>query len=139
MATLTITADSTPDYDNWGPDSYWSCEDWMTWFYALKKALGSDKAVAKWEAAWNDQSIDEHNYNWCKYSSDFNLFLKKEGIVGASNLLANTVVATTEVIDNTGTAAVKASKTISTIIPIIIIVVVILGALFIYKNFILVK
>ncbi len=133
---MLITSDSKPDYDDWGPDTYWSCSDWITWFYALKKEYGSTVAIQKWEEAWGNQSIDEHDYSWCKYDSDFNAFLKKEGIKGASHLLANTIIAATDVIDNVGTAAQKASKTVSTIIPIVIIIAVLLAAFFVYKNFI---
>jgi hypothetical protein len=33
----TITADSKPDYDDWGWDDYWDIEDWMKWHKELCK------------------------------------------------------------------------------------------------------
>lgn len=35
MAKYTITADSKPDFDDWGPDDYWSLKDWVDWHKAL--------------------------------------------------------------------------------------------------------
>ncbi len=137
MATLNIiTADSKPDFDEWGPDNYWSCEEWIYWHGTLKKKYGAVEANSKWLTAWDSQSADEHNYNWCKYSTEFNNFLKREGIKGASNLLANSIVSATDIIENTGNAARKATKTVDFLIPVIVILVIALAATYVYKNFI---
>lgn len=49
-----ITADSTPDYDEWGPDTYWRCQDWVDWYSALEARDGSQKADRTWARAWTD-------------------------------------------------------------------------------------
>ena len=36
--------EATPDYDGWGPDSWWTAQDWLTWHRSLKSKYGLDKA-----------------------------------------------------------------------------------------------
>jgi hypothetical protein len=96
-----ITYQSKPDYDDWGIDTYWSCSDWITWHAQLKKKFGQTEANKIWLTAWNKQDAWENNYNWCKYNSDFNNFLNREKIQGASHVVAKVFVNTTKGIENT--------------------------------------
>ena len=47
-----VTADSEPDYDGWGPDSYWTCGDWLNWYLANRKRYGREAAKRKFVPAW---------------------------------------------------------------------------------------
>lgn len=47
--SYNITADSTPDYDDWGMDDYWSLADWVEWHKQLRNKYSSDNKEAKTE------------------------------------------------------------------------------------------
>lgn len=128
MPTYTITADSVPDYDNWGPDDYWSCNDWITWHKELKKKYTKAEADKKWIAAWEQQGGTEHNANWCKYSGSFNEYVRKEKL-DVSNFIANILNDATTVIENAGDTAVSATKILKWVVPGIVIAAAI-GVLF---------
>lgn len=49
-----ITADSTPDYDDWGWDEHWGCDEWVQWWGALSARHGPRVADQKWGKAWLD-------------------------------------------------------------------------------------
>ena len=48
----TINADSSPDYDDWGWDDYWSVEDWKNWHGEMEKKYGEAEASRRWLEAW---------------------------------------------------------------------------------------
>lgn len=73
-----ITAQSKPDYDEWGWDDYWSCADWVKYHVELKKTFGADVAKQMWYQAWEKQDGTASPYNWCKYNSHFYDYFKKE-------------------------------------------------------------
>jgi hypothetical protein len=54
--TYTITADSYPDYDDWGYDDYWSITDWQTFYDKLIQKYGADEGSRRWLDAWHRQS-----------------------------------------------------------------------------------
>lgn len=49
-----ITADSKPEYDKWGPDNHWSCDDWVNWHKAMVAKFGEAEADLRWRNAWLD-------------------------------------------------------------------------------------
>lgn len=128
MATYNITADSVPDYDNWGPDDYWSCTDWINWHKALKAKFGKVKADETWLHAWNEQDSFEHAFNWCKYAGDFNSYAKSENL-NVSHLLADLINGVTSVGENAITTATTTSKILKYLIPVAVVLVA-LGVLF---------
>lgn len=52
MTRPNVTAQSSPRYDGWGPDSPWGCEEWIAWHRALSAAHGTARADEVWAAAW---------------------------------------------------------------------------------------
>jgi hypothetical protein len=50
--TETITADSAPDFDAWGPDAAWDCPEWVAWWHAMAARDGPEAADRRWIAAW---------------------------------------------------------------------------------------
>jgi hypothetical protein len=52
--SFNITANSVPVYDSWGWSDYWACEDWVTWFNAVKTRDGEATARQKFIDAWID-------------------------------------------------------------------------------------
>lgn len=132
-----ITAQSTPDYDQWGWDSYWSCTDWITWHQALEKEFGRSEANRIAQAAWDQQDFFEHNRSWCKYNQDFVKYFKSVGLGGDQSFTSMAY----ETVYNVGNAGINVSETVQNIselikkmLPIILIVVVILGILYVNKK-----
>lgn len=64
MADLVIPYDAKPDYDDWGPDSFWDLGTWVGWHRGLVKKYGRtlDKpggypiADKIWLDAWTKQT-----------------------------------------------------------------------------------
>jgi hypothetical protein len=69
---LDITAQSLPDYDEWGPDQHWGCTDWMVWYDKLKEEYGKNEARVVWKSAWEKQG-----YWDVLYKIALELFLRK--------------------------------------------------------------
>lgn len=134
MPVYNITADSTPDYDSWGPDDYWSCEDWITWHKALKAKYGKAEADSKWLAAWNAQDSFEHNYNWCKYAAAFNTYVSTEKLA-ASHLLADIFSGVTKIGENAVDTATSTSKILKYLIPTVIVIIVIGAIIYFGKRY----
>jgi len=74
---LDITAQSLPDYDDWGPDQYWGCTDWMVWYDRLKEEHGKNEARIIWKSAWEKQGYWDYAYNQCPLQDDFRDFSRK--------------------------------------------------------------
>jgi hypothetical protein len=99
-------ATSTPDYDDWGPDSWWTSSDWIIWHGALKRAYGLDEANRQFITAWENQSslsapidarsFDEQFKNYARQNGFFDaLFTGIGGLVGRVTSTTGDVVAGT--------------------------------------------
>jgi hypothetical protein len=47
------TWNTVPNYDEWGSDSYWSCEEWVQYHKLLKEHFGEERAKYIWEFAYS--------------------------------------------------------------------------------------
>ena len=59
---------STPDYDGWFWDSYWTPQDWITWHKSLKAQYGLEEANSRFIIAWEKQGafsapLDARSFN----------------------------------------------------------------------------
>ncbi len=86
-----IDYNSSPDYDDWGWDKYWSCNDWIEWYEALKNQYGRGDAQRRWKSAWFDPQND--TWLWdksdsCAYDVSFVDYFNREGISVTSNLVS---------------------------------------------------
>lgn len=52
LFSTLIDSASTPDYDGWGVDTHWTCEDWVNWHKALVEKYGKEQADEMWVSAW---------------------------------------------------------------------------------------
>lgn len=84
MPVSLITYESVPDYDDWGPDTYWNCMQWENWFYALKTHFGTNIAKEVWSQAWDQQSMGSSALDCRSFDSDFRAFLKKQDLESAA-------------------------------------------------------
>ena len=88
---LNITAQSLPDYDDWGMDQYWTCSDWMIWYDKLKDFHGKTDARIKWKSAWEKQGYWDHAINQCPLEQTFRDFSRKNKLDSAG-LLSDALV-----------------------------------------------
>lgn len=138
----TITANSTPDYDGWGWDSYWSAEEWVQWHKTLVAAFGKQAANDTWKMAWGKQGAWEHPFNWYKYNRGFTDYFKSQGIdVGwfGSKIITTTGEAVIEVTENVTDAAADLSQGVvstANVLKIVAPTLLIGIGYYFYKNYI---
>jgi hypothetical protein len=49
---MVTTWNIVPDYDEWGWDDWWNCDDWVTWHKHLKAHFGEERARLIWNYAY---------------------------------------------------------------------------------------
>jgi hypothetical protein len=134
---MQITAASIPDYDGWGPDTYWSCSDWITWHKALVQEYGLENANTIAQEAWNKQDAFEHNYNWCKYNQEFVSYFKSVGL-GADQSFASLAWEGIHNVADAGLNVTGGIKNVSVILkkllPILLLVAAIIAIIYVSKK-----
>lgn len=115
-----ITAQSQPDYDGWGIDDYWTCNDWMIWHSRLKAEYGLSTANEKWITAWNEQDVWESNYNWCKYNCDFAAFAQANNLP-IRNIFSRLTCGVVDVGGNIADGFTTGAKIVKVAIPLAVI------------------
>ena len=75
--------DATPDYDNWGPDSWWTAQDWLTWHRSLKAKYGLDEANARFINAWQKQGLFSAPLDARSFDTSFRDYAKANGFFDA--------------------------------------------------------
>jgi hypothetical protein len=79
-----ITYTSTPDYDEWGYDTSWTCDDYMTWHKAMVLAYGAEMASLIWLKYWaynaNGVPTGFDSTDWCSSSPTFAAYFQSYGI-----------------------------------------------------------
>lgn len=95
-------ADSKPDYDGWGPDSWWTANDWMTWHRSLKAKYGLDDANVRFVNAWQQQGALSSPLDARSFDTNFRDYAKANGFFDALyyglGALAKPIGTTTDVI-----------------------------------------
>lgn len=74
------TWNTAPDYDGWGPDSSWSCADWIQWHKLLKEHFGKEKAKILWEYAFSKQTFGASALDCRTFNSSFRSYMTEEGL-----------------------------------------------------------
>lgn len=77
-----ITWDSTPDWDEWGWDTYWYCDDWILYHEALLEHYGDLNTANKiWRNQWAKQSsfFSDTKFD-CPIQKTFSQYFKDQGI-----------------------------------------------------------
>lgn len=78
MAVTSWT--QVPNYDEWGADTYWNCDDWMTWHKHLKEHFGSDRAKLIWNYAYAQGTFGAEHWDCRTMNSTFRDYARKEGL-----------------------------------------------------------
>lgn len=76
-----ITADSVPDLDDWGWDSFWGCDEWITWHKAMKRKYGLKNANIRFATEWNKQGFGAHALGCRTIDSDFRQYVRANGLL----------------------------------------------------------
>jgi hypothetical protein len=93
---------STPDYDEWFPDSWWTAHDWVTWHKALKTKYGLDEANARFINAWQKQGVLSAPLDARSFDTSFRDYAKAngffDGLYYGLGAVAKPIGATTDVV-----------------------------------------
>lgn len=126
-----ITADSTPDLDDWGYDDFWTCSDWMLWHGLVKKKYGKPEADRRFIHHWNLQTLGAHALDCRSFNTAFRDFLKKERLLdeayGSAGILApigavtDVVSSGSDVVSDTAKGAETAGKLLKWGLPLLLV------------------
>lgn len=75
-----LTADSEPDFDNWGPDDYWSCAAFMTWHQLMEQKYGQAQANLRFGDAMEIAFTFGSYHQNCAYDQGFRDYFRSKGI-----------------------------------------------------------
>jgi hypothetical protein len=78
---MAVTSwNSVPDYDEWGRDSFWSCDDWIRWHALLKEHFGAEKARYIWNYAYKEGSMFSAHSDCRTFNSAFRTYAQKNNL-----------------------------------------------------------
>ena len=135
------TWNTAPDYDEWGVDESWSCEDWIQWHRLLLEKFGKAKAKILWEYAYSKSGNLSSNLDCRTFNSAFRNYARDNGL----DTYANAGIFT-PIFEGYGAIADASSgllggvgsffnpKTIKTILTIVVVGAVGFGGLYAYRT-----
>jgi len=113
---------STPDYDGWLWDSWWTAQDWITWHRALKAKYGIDEANSRFLAAWQKQSAGAAPLDARSFDSNFREYAKAngffDGLYWGSGVIAKPLGTATDVVTGVTEGASTFAKLSKYLIPV---------------------
>jgi len=121
-----ITADSMPNHDGWGPDSYWGCLDWIDWHKALKNKFGKESADKIWATEYDKSTWGAHEISCSTRNDEFKQYVNKEGLNKKSSILTRVYRAEASIdviaqpFRDIGGAATNTAKVLRYAIPILV-------------------
>lgn len=71
------TWNTAPNYDEWGRDTYWSCDDWIQWHKLLKQHFGDEKARYIWSTAYAKGSMGAAHWDCRTFNTTFREYVTK--------------------------------------------------------------
>ncbi len=100
---VVTTWNIVPDYDQWGVDTSWSCDNWVQWHKELKKRFGGEKANAIWNYAYSLQGDFSSALDCRTFNSAFRTYMAQEGLdpyasAGAFALILKPIGAGTDLV-----------------------------------------
>jgi hypothetical protein len=136
-----INWNSVPDYDQWGVDSFWNCEDWITWHKKLLEHFGQQTAKDLWDYAYAKSGNFSSNLDCRTFNSTFRAYVNKNGLSPYANAgvlapVLSTYGTATDILGGTlsGVSSFFTGDKIKTIMNILLIGGVIYGGVYIYKS-----
>ena len=74
------TWNTVPNYDEWGADTYWNADDWVTWHKLLLKHFGKDRANIIWNYAYAQGSAFAAHSDYRTTNSNFRSYVKSQDL-----------------------------------------------------------
>ena len=143
-----INWNTVPDYDEWGYDTYWSCDDWITWHQRLVEHFGEATATDIWNYAFAQSTNLSSNLDCNSLNATFRAYVKAHNLKPNNDLVTQAVGTavdvTSGVLDTTSNVASGVLGTVNSIfggtnlkktIDIILIVGGVLGIAYVYRAF----
>ena len=75
-----INWNTTPDYDEWGVDTWWNCQDWITWHKRLVEHFNKPTANDIWNYAYAKSGSLSGNLDCRTFNSDFREYVRQNGL-----------------------------------------------------------
>ena len=69
-----------PDYDQWGSDTWWKCDEWIAWHKRLKEHFGSERAKLIFNYAYAQGSDFSGHYDCRTFNGAFRKYAREEGL-----------------------------------------------------------
>lgn len=143
-----ITWNSVPDYDEWGIDDFWSCNDWVTWHQKLAKHFGEATATEIWNYAFAQTTNLSSNLDCNSLDSSFRAYVREHNLKPNTDIIVEALGTTTDVLtgalSTTSNVASGVFGTVNSVFGgsnlkktfnIVLIVGGIIGVAYVYKAF----
>jgi hypothetical protein len=75
-----INWNTAPDYDEWGNDTWWNCQDWIMWHKKLVEHFNKPTANDIWNYAFAQSGNLSGNLNCRTFNSAFRTYVKNNGL-----------------------------------------------------------
>ena len=136
------TWNNAPDYDQWGNDTSWSCEDWIMWHKLLKEKFGQNKANFMWDYAFAQSGNLSSNLNCRTFNSSFRTYIKNNGLNPFANagIFAPVLQGAGTIQDVTGNVlggvtSFFSSSNVKNILNVVALGAVVFGGIYAYRTF----
>jgi hypothetical protein len=136
------TWNTAPDYDQWGNDTSWNCNDWILWHKLLKDKFGENKAKFMWDYAFAQSGSLSSNLDCRTLNSSFRTYVKENGLDPFANagIFAPVLQGAGTIQDVvggslSGITSFFSGNNIKNILNIVAIGAVVVGGIYAYKTF----
>jgi hypothetical protein len=135
------TWNTAPDYDQWGIDTSWNCNDWILWHKYLKEKFGQNKANFIWNYAYSLSGNLSSNLDCRVFNSSFRAYVNENKLTPYANAgifapVLQGVGTIQDVIGGTssGISTFFSGNNLKGVMNVVIIGTVIFGGLYAYKT-----
>jgi hypothetical protein len=80
-----INWNTAPDYDEWGIDTWWNCQDWIMYHKKLVEHFGKATAKDIWDYAFSKSDSLSKNLDCRTFNSSFRNYVKDNNLSPYAN------------------------------------------------------
>ena len=95
-----ITWNTVPDYDEWGWDTFWSCDDWITWHQKLAQHFGEATATEIWNYAFKKTTNLSSNLDCISLDASFRAYVKAHKLTVYEDLITDVIGGSTDILNS---------------------------------------
>lgn len=136
------TWNTAPDYDQWGNDTSWTCNDWILWHKLLKDKFGQNKANFIWDYAFAQSGSLSSNLDCRTTNSSFRAYVKENGLnpfasAGIFTPVLQGAGTIQDVVGGTlgGITSFFSSSNVKNVLNVLVVGAVVVGGLYAYRTF----